>query len=316
MDEMNRDDLFGSSGEQEGKAPEAGSPGTTGEPQSLQGGEGAPVQNGGGAGRIGSDYFSSVPYPSVGTPDASRETPAALQENGAENPSPAGEDGKENYFNYLRQGAPQNPDAGNGQPSYGTPPNPNGNPYGNDQNPYGNPYGYNQNPYGNPNGNPYGNDQNPYGNANGNPYGNHQNPYGNANGTSDGVFRSGNGYGDNPYQGGRYDAGSSGNAPSGSATVLVVVSMVCGILSVLGCCCAGAFILFAVAGLVTSIIAIKKGKTGFAVAGLVTSIIGSVFNLIVIVIMAAGGGVPIDSNFFDTSTDIFGGLISAVFRLF
>ncbi|MDY2880277.1 MAG: hypothetical protein SOT34_05005, partial [Candidatus Borkfalkiaceae bacterium] len=285
MDEMNRDDLFGSSGEQEGKAPEAGSPGTTGGPQSLQGGEGAPVQNGGGAGRIGSDYFSSVPYPSVGTPDAPQETPAALQENGAENPSPAGEDGKENYFNYLRQGAPQNPDAGNGQPSYGTTPNPNGNnqnpygnpygnnqnpyrnpngsPNGNNQNPYGNPYGYNQNPYGNPNGNPngndqnpygnpngnpygndqnpygnangnpYGNDQNPYGNADGNPYGNHQNPYGNANGTSDGVFHSGNGYGDNPYQGGRYDAGSSGNAPSGSATVLGVVSLVCGILSVL-----------------------------------------------------------------------------------
>ena len=73
--------------------------------------------------------------------------------------------------------------------------------------------------------------------------------------------------------------------------VLGIISMVCGILSLLGTCCCGSSVIFGVAAIVLSVLQRRKGNNGFAVAGLVMGIIGIVLGIVMIVVYAFTGAV-------------------------
>lgn len=60
---------------------------------------------------------------------------------------------------------------------------------------------------------------------------------------------------------------------------LSIVSLVLGILSIVGCC-AGAGLMIGIGGIVCSVFARKQGKNGMNTGGLITSIIGVVIGVI------------------------------------
>lgn len=60
---------------------------------------------------------------------------------------------------------------------------------------------------------------------------------------------------------------------------LSIVSLVLGILSIVGCC-AGAGLMIGIGGIICSVFARKQGKNGMNTGGLITSIIGVVIGVI------------------------------------
>lgn len=77
--------------------------------------------------------------------------------------------------------------------------------------------------------------------------------------------------------------------PQGSS-VLAIISMICGIVSILGCCCYGLSIIPAIAALIMGIISKKKDLPGggMALAGIITGAIGAIFAIIMIIILIIG----------------------------
>ena len=63
-------------------------------------------------------------------------------------------------------------------------------------------------------------------------------------------------------------------------TGLSIASMVCGILSLVGCWCCGLGVILAIAAIVLGVIGRKKGGKGFALAGIICGSIGIIINLI------------------------------------
>ena len=83
---------------------------------------------------------------------------------------------------------------------------------------------------------------------------------------------------------------SGGVAPSEekkSTSGLAVASMVCGILSIVGCCIWYMGIILAIVGLVLGIISQAKQKNGFSLAGIITSAFGLAFGIIALIIVIA-----------------------------
>ena len=97
--------------------------------------------------------------------------------------------------------------------------------------------------------------------------------------------------------GGSYDAGgytapnydSTYAEPKNDSKVFAIISLVCGILSLLCSCCGWLGILIAVAGVVLGIISIKKEEDakGMAIAGIICGGIGLLIAIIVIVSLGA-----------------------------
>lgn len=86
---------------------------------------------------------------------------------------------------------------------------------------------------------------------------------------------------------------SGGVAPSEekkSTSGLAVASMVCGILSIVGCCIWHMGIILAIVGLVLGIISQAKQKNGFSLAGIITSAFGLAFGIIALIIVIASFG--------------------------
>ncbi len=86
---------------------------------------------------------------------------------------------------------------------------------------------------------------------------------------------------------------SGGVAPSEekkSTSGLAVASMVCGILSIVGCCIWYMGIILAIVGLVLGIISQAKQKNGFSLAGIITSAFGLAFGIIALIIVIASFG--------------------------
>ena len=79
-----------------------------------------------------------------------------------------------------------------------------------------------------------------------------------------------------------------------------VLGMILGILSLVLCCVIYVAPIFALAGLIFSIMGKKSQKKGMAVAGMITSILGLVVGIIYIIIVAAAVSMP------DWVTDIPG----------
>ena len=95
--------------------------------------------------------------------------------------------------------------------------------------------------------------------------------------------------------------------PKKAFPVLGLISMICGILSVLGgCCCYGITIIPAIAAVILALVEkAKRGKmSGFALAGLICGIVGVVIAigyLILMIIGFAGGmaeGLMSDSYYY------------------
>ena len=313
-DDLFDDNAFGRPDEKDEKASPSVGTGETGETKKTEGASPArsDIRDPDNERPIGADYFSSVPYPDTKiVSDGRADDPAGSKsgigaENRSETPQKAsneedGQSGRENYFNYYgtaaRENAPDGRETTGGNACNGQTAG-NSRDRGNGQNPYGgqNPYA-GQNPYGGQN--PYAG-QNPYGGQN-----NYRN-YGKGEGTLYG--------GTNPYASAQGEPVPDDFRPvSGAGRVLGIVSMVCGILSVLGCCCMGVFLAAAIAGIITSAISFKRGdRNGFAVAGLVTSIVGVVFNVIVIIAIAVTGSAfpPDTSEPSEPESDIIVGAIT------
>ncbi len=73
-----------------------------------------------------------------------------------------------------------------------------------------------------------------------------------------------------------------------------IVSMVLGIISIIGCCCVPYFsIVLSIAAIVFAIVGKKKaGKfDGFAVAGLTLGIIGTIFGIVIVIFALLAGGI-------------------------
>ncbi len=68
------------------------------------------------------------------------------------------------------------------------------------------------------------------------------------------------------------------------ANGMQIASLVLGIISIVLCCCNGYGAIFAIIGIVLSVLGGKSGKHGIGTAGLVCSIVGLVFSLIIIVL--------------------------------
>lgn len=301
-DDLFDDNAFGRPDEKDEKASPSVGTGETGETKKTEGASPArsDIRDPDNERPIGADYFSSVPYPGTKiASDGRADDPAGSKsgigaENRSETPQKAsseedGQSGRENYFNYCgtaaRENAPDGRETTGGNACNGQTAG-NSRDRGNGQPPYGG-----QNPYAG---------QNPYGGQN-----NYRN-YGKGEGTPYG--------GTNPYASAQGEPVPDGFRPvSGAGRVLGIVSMVCGILSVLGCCCMGVFLAAAIAGIITSAISFKRGdRNGFAVAGLVTSIVGVVFNVIVIIAIAVTGSAfpPDTSEPSEPESDIIVGAIT------
>jgi hypothetical protein len=65
---------------------------------------------------------------------------------------------------------------------------------------------------------------------------------------------------------------------------LAIVGLVMGIISIVLSCCYGSGIVFGIVGLICSILANKKNKTGLGTAGLVTSIVGIVISVLMLIV--------------------------------
>ena len=102
--------------------------------------------------------------------------------------------------------------------------------------------------------------------------------------------------GANPY------SNSMGAEPQGSKT-LAIISLVCGIVSILGCCCYGINLLPAIAAIITGVISKKKNQPGggMALAGIITGAVGIVTAIIFIILLviglASGSGTPSYSSY-------------------
>ena len=67
--------------------------------------------------------------------------------------------------------------------------------------------------------------------------------------------------------------------------VLAIISLVCGILSIVcGCCLGWVGILFSIGGIICAVFANKQGKTGLAKAGLICSIVGIVLSIVITIL--------------------------------
>lgn len=70
--------------------------------------------------------------------------------------------------------------------------------------------------------------------------------------------------------------------------VLAIISLVAGILSIIGACCIPIVgIIAGIAGIILAILGNKQGKTGLGTAGLICSIVGLVLSVILIIAGAA-----------------------------
>ncbi|MCM1111874.1 MAG: hypothetical protein NC399_01325 [Muribaculum sp.] len=70
-----------------------------------------------------------------------------------------------------------------------------------------------------------------------------------------------------------------------------IAGLVMGIVSIVLTCCCGGGIIFAIAGLIMSIVGNKQKQTGVGTAGLVCSIIGMVLNVFSLIYWILAGGV-------------------------
>ena len=86
----------------------------------------------------------------------------------------------------------------------------------------------------------------------------------------------------NGYQNANVNNVSADQASSDSRT-LEIVGLVMGILGIVLGCCYGIGIIFAIVGLICSIIAMKRNKSGLAIAGLVCSIVGALLSVYMII---------------------------------
>lgn len=85
--------------------------------------------------------------------------------------------------------------------------------------------------------------------------------------------------------------------PEKESKALDICALVFGILSVVCCCCGG---IFAIVGLVLSIIAMTKGKkSGMVTAGLICSIVGILINLLMLVYLLTPAGEETRGAFMD-----------------
>lgn len=84
--------------------------------------------------------------------------------------------------------------------------------------------------------------------------------------------------------------------PPKQNNVLAIVGMILGIISILMGCCGWYSIIFAIPGLICSILSRKQGKSGMAVAGIVCSIIGIIIGVLMTVLafgmLAIVGSMP------------------------
>lgn len=77
----------------------------------------------------------------------------------------------------------------------------------------------------------------------------------------------------------------SGNKVNG----MQIGSLICGIFSILLCCCYGVpSIIAGIIGIILSVVGGKQGKHGVGTAGLVCSIIGLVLGIIYLILLAIG----------------------------
>lgn len=77
----------------------------------------------------------------------------------------------------------------------------------------------------------------------------------------------------------------SGNKANG----MQIGSLICGIFSILLCCCYGVpSIIAGIIGIILSVVGGKQGKHGVGTAGLVCSIIGLVLGIIYLILLAIG----------------------------
>lgn len=69
-----------------------------------------------------------------------------------------------------------------------------------------------------------------------------------------------------------------------STNTLAIVGMILGIISILAGCCGWYGLIFAIPGLICSILSRKNGKSGMATAGIVCSIVGIVIAVLMTIL--------------------------------
>ncbi len=94
------------------------------------------------------------------------------------------------------------------------------------------------------------------------------------------------------YQG---QAPMQANAPEARTSEgLAIASLICGILSIVCCCCNLLGLMLGIAAIVCAVLAQRRGSSGMAVAGLVCGIIGCLLSmavLIMVIVLSFDGGV-------------------------
>lgn len=99
-----------------------------------------------------------------------------------------------------------------------------------------------------------------------------------------------NNYQDNTAQYGSMYSNPVVEEPADNATPSIsIAGLVMGIVSIVLMCCCGSGIIFAIPGLIMSIIGNKQTKTGVGTAGLVCSIVGIVLNILSIIYWVLSG---------------------------
>lgn len=83
-----------------------------------------------------------------------------------------------------------------------------------------------------------------------------------------------------PNQFGGYNQNPDPNQQGNN--ILAIISLVCGILSVITCCCCGIGTLFGIAGIITGVISRNKSTegAGLALAGIITGAVGAVLGVV------------------------------------
>ena len=107
---------------------------------------------------------------------------------------------------------------------------------------------------------------------------------------------------ENSYQGSANDYTFESDPDEKTSKVLGIVSLVCGILSLLCCCFTGMSFVLAAAAVVCGIISIKKSDAykGIAVAGIACGCVGIVVFIILIII---GGAMGTIMNYLNINID-------------
>lgn len=75
---------------------------------------------------------------------------------------------------------------------------------------------------------------------------------------------------------------------------LAIASLICGILSLVCCCCNLLGLALGIAAIVCAVLAQRRGSSGMAIAGLVCGIIGCLFSmavLVMVIVLSLNGGV-------------------------